>query len=62
MTSTTTTRNEALDRLALGSMCPRCHAGADEQCRTRRASRATAPHAERIDRAVAQYQAARGQA
>lgn len=50
------TRNRvpSLDRLALGSNCPRCGAGTDQECRTP-SGRPTLPHADRIDRAVAQY-------
>lgn len=43
-----------LDRLALGSRCRRCGAWADEPCRTA-SGRETAPHAARVDRAVAQF-------
>lgn len=48
-------RNASLDRLALGSNCPRCGAGTDEPCRTARRGAPTEPHAARIDRAVRQY-------
>lgn len=51
-------RNPQLDRLALGSNCHKCGATTDELCRTR-AGHLTAPHAARIDRAVAQYGSAR---
>ncbi|GAB3868618.1 hypothetical protein GCM10028801_44870 [Nocardioides maradonensis] len=52
-----TTRNAALDRLALGSNCPECGATPDESCRTRRANNATNPHSRRIDRACNAYEA-----
>lgn len=50
-------RNQALDRLALGSNCPRCGAGADEECVALPArEKTTNPHQARVDRAVRQYQ------
>jgi hypothetical protein len=52
-------RPEVLDRLAMGSRCTRCGAHPDEPCRTRRTGQATAPHQERVDRAVRQWQTAR---
>jgi len=57
--TTTADRNRSLDILAGGSSCPRCGAWADEPCKTP-AGAETLPHSARIDRAVAQYIAARG--
>ena len=54
----TRTRDARLDTLALGSNCHRCGATVDETCRTP-AGRPTTPHTARIDRATAQYQAAK---
>lgn len=54
MNNLTAAQVTALDRLALGSRCHRCGAWADEPCRTA-SGRETAPHAARIDRAVAQF-------
>lgn len=53
-------RDEQLDRLAIGSNCHRCGAGADDQCRTP-GGKVTKPHRRRIDRAVSQYLARRRQ-
>ncbi len=50
-------RSPYIDRLAMGSNCPRCKATPDEDCRTPRGL-ATNPHSARIDRACAQYRAA----
>ena len=49
------TRDEILDRLALGANCYTCGAGVDEPCITRRTGRETLPHARRIQRAVDNY-------
>lgn len=57
--TTTEHRNEALDRLALGSRCHRCGAGTDEPCTTP-AGVSTLPHTARVDRAARQYLKATG--